>query len=373
LLATPYYYPRIIGGTESIIRVIATDLNRIGVSADIITLDPFWQPSWKCRFELIDGVRVIRVPALNPIPRSLVSDKMFFMIDYLPASFKSSMREYDIIHFHNEVSLCFPFFSYSVNKPKIFHCHCLNMTYPMYARNFVSRYLLKKSASLYIAVSKWLADLLGNLGVPPERTRVVYNGVDTNKFTLGNTEKKEDTILFVGRLTPVKGLSTLLRALDHIKQRVTLQIVGPIPNIRYANELRILANKVASRTGHSIKFLGVQHEEELIRLYQRASFLAMPSLSEPFGIVGLEALSCGTPIVASFVGGIPEFIENGKNGFLVPPTDPAKLAQAIQSLLDDRKLRMGFGKEGRRLVEEKFSAHRMIQNLLDIYAIMSTT
>jgi glycosyltransferase involved in cell wall biosynthesis len=320
----------------------------------------------------MDGVRVIRVPALNPIPRRLVSDKMFFMIDYLPASFRPLIKEYDIIHFHNDLSLCFPFFSYSVNKPKIFHCHCLNTTYPMYARNFISRYLFNKSASLYVAVSKWMVDLLRDLSIPSERIKVVYNGVDTNKFTLGNQEKKEDTILFVGRLTPVKGLSTLLRALDHITRRVSLQIVGPIPNIQYANELRILANKVASRAGHDIEFLGVQPEEELVGLYQRASFLAMPSLSDPFPVVGLEALSCGTPVVASSVGGIPEYIENGKNGFLVPPTDPTKLAQAIQHLLDDRKLRMRFGKEGRRLVEEKFSAHRMIQNLLDIYTIMST-
>jgi starch synthase len=269
------------------------------------------------------------------------------------------------------VSLCFPFFSYSVNKPKIFHCHCLNMTYPVYAKNFVSRYLFKKSASLYIAVSKWLVDLLRDLGVPSERIKVVYNGVDTNKFAFGDQEKKENTILFVGRLTPAKGLPTLLNALDHIKRRVSLQIVGPVPNVQYGNELRILANKVVSRTGHDVKFLGVQPEEELVRLYQGASFLAMPSLSEPFGIVGLEALSCGTPVVASSVGGIPEFIENGKNGFLVPPTDPTKLAQAIQSLLDDRKLRIRFGKEGRRLVEEKFSARTMIEKLVHMYEFMS--
>jgi len=332
-----------------------------------MTLNPSWQPSLEPRTELVDEVKVIRIPALNPVPRRFHHDKVFFMIDYIPVKYRTLVKAYDIIHFHNDGSLCFPFFSYSVDRPKIFHCHCLNVTYPLYERNFISRYVLKKSADLYIVVSRWMVNQLTNLGVTSDRIRVVYNGIDVNRFHPGELEKSENTLLFVGRLSPVKGLLILLESLLYLKRPISLKIVGPTYDNEYAKNIADLAKKVVFRTKHDITFMGLQPEEELIRLYQKASLVVMPSLSEPFGLVGLESLSCETPVIASSVGGIPEVIENGKNGILVRPNDHKELARAIESLLEDRELRLKFGSEGRRMVEERFSARRMIEALIALY------
>jgi len=365
-MATPFYYPT-IGGTESIVENIAICLNRIGVQTDIMTLNPAWQPSWRRRTEVINGLRIMRIPALYLKPKILHHNKISFMIDYLPGDFKALLKYYDIIHFHNDVNLCFPFFSYSITKPKIFHCHCLNMTYQLYKRNFVSRYLFAKTAGMYVAVSNWLAGLLQNLDIPSHRIRVVHNGIDIAKFHPQSGIKSSDTVLFVGRITPVKGLLTVLKSLCYLKKHIDLVVIGPMYDSQYAKKITESARTVAAKTGHSITFIGVQTQEELIRWYQKASILVLPSLSEPFGIVGLEALSCETPVVASSVGGIPEFVQNEKNGMLVPPGDPIKMAEGIQYLLDNERIRVSLGEEGRRSVMAKFSSEKMTKKLLHLY------
>ena len=121
------------------------------------------------------------------------------------------------------------------------------------------------------------------------------------------------------------------------------------------------------KTIHKAIYLGVQSKREVLNWYQKATLFVCPSLSEPFGIVNLEALSCGTPVVASKVGGIPEVVRSNKNGVLVQPNKPVKLAGAIQFLLDNEKLRRKFGEEGRRWVVQNFSPEIVAKMLCKIY------
>jgi glycosyltransferase involved in cell wall biosynthesis len=93
----------------------------------------------------------------------------------------------------------------------------------------------------------------------------------------------------------------------------------------------------------------------------------MPLLSESFGIVNVEAMACGTPVIASDIEGIRDIIESGKSGILVPPDDPIKLAEAIQFLLDNDDIRIKFGAEGRKKVEKEFSWDVIVARLLEIY------
>jgi starch synthase len=92
-----------------------------------------------------------------------------------------------------------------------------------------------------------------------------------------------------------------------------------------------------------------------------------PSVYEPFGLINLEAMACGTPVVASRVGGIPEVVVDGETGFLVPPGDPRALAAAVREVLADPERAARLGHAGRRRVVDKFSWERIAERTLDVY------
>jgi glycosyltransferase involved in cell wall biosynthesis len=121
---------------------------------------------------------------------------------------------------------------------------------------------------------------------------------------------------------------------------------------------------------HEITYLGRVNQAQLIECYQEASIFVLPSVFEPFGIVLLEALSCATPVVATYTGGIPEVVKDGENGILVHVNDHLELAKAIQRLLDNKDERLSMGQAGRRYVVENFSLEHNTKRLSDIYEKM---
>lgn len=144
-------------------------------------------------------------------------------------------------------------------------------------------------------------------------------------------------------------------------------------NIKVANSLTSSSSSASAlsdkqRIGiHKVELLGNVSEGEKLGLYQRAFMLVTPSLREDFPLVNLEALSCGTPVVASDVGGIGELVKNDLNGLLVPSNDPKKLADALRILLNNKELRQKYGKNGRQIVEEFFSWDSIAKQLINIY------
>ena len=108
--------------------------------------------------------------------------------------------------------------------------------------------------------------------------------------------------------------------------------------------------------------------DEVIQLYSHAAVFACPSVYEPFGLINLEAMACGTPVVASAVGGILEVVEDGRTGLLVPPGNADALATALRRVLDDRDLAARLGQAGRRRVEERFSWASVAERTAGVYA-----
>ncbi len=174
---------------------------------------------------------------------------------------------------------------------------------------------------------------------------------------------KPNTVLFVGRLVKEKGLDKLIRALSHLPPAVRLLVSGNGPE---AGSAAVLVRRL--ELDGRVEFLGWKDGEALGRCYAEASVVAVPSVwPEPFGLVGTEAMSWARPVVAFDVGAIPEWLEDGATGFLVPPGNVRALAERIGYLLGHEAEAHAMGVEGRRRVERDFGCDRYVTRLLDLY------
>jgi glycosyltransferase involved in cell wall biosynthesis len=223
----------------------------------------------------------------------------------------------------------------------------------------------------FLAVSRFSAGLLG---APPDRTEVIYGGADTRRFAPVPGVGR-DGVLFVGRLTPHKGVDRLLQALP---AGASLQVAGsaghdPHPPERdYPDLLRRLAQ------GRDVSFLGPVPDAGLPDLYRRATVLVVPSVdrtcygrpvpvSELLGLVALEAMASGTPVVASRLGGLAEVVVDGETGFLVPPGDTGALADRLARLVGDRRLAARLGANARDHVLARFTWRVCAERCLAAY------
>lgn len=184
--------------------------------------------------------------------------------------------------------------------------------------------LASRFATHVVGVSRYIADVAVGLGATPARTHALLNPVDVDRFGPGPGEGFDTDVLFVGRLTVDKGIDDLLAAARLVGPDVSVTVVGPGTR-RAALE--------AGAPPH-VRFLGRVDNDLLPALITRARLLAVPSRNEPQGVAVLEGLACGTPVVGCRVGGIPEMVEDGRNGWLVPPHRPDALAAAVRSALD---------------------------------------
>jgi starch synthase len=247
-----------------------------------------------------------------------------------------------------------------------------------------------ESADAIVAVSAAMRDdLLATYpAIPAERVSVIHNGIDTDEFRpdpgrnfLGRLGVDPDrpTVLFVGRITRQKGLTYLLDAaplLDPTAQLVLCASAADTPEL----EAEITAKVEALRTtGHPVVWIEeMVPRPELIQLLTQATVFVCPSVYEPLGIVNLEAMACETAVVASRVGGIPEVVEDGVTGLLVPlelrdgePLEPARfareLAECVNRLLADPALAAEYGMAGRRRAVEHFAWRAIAERVVVLY------
>ena len=224
----------------------------------------------------------------------------------------------------------------------------------------------------FLTVSSYSAR---SLGARPDRVRVVYGGVDHRRFTPPAAGGGRSGVLFVGRLTPHKGVDVLLRALP---AGASLAVVGTTGHDRQAPErdYPILLRRLAE--GRAVRFAEGVGDGELPGLYRAASVFVLPSvertcygrriaISELLGLTLLEAMACGTPVVASRVGGLPEVVRDGETGFLVEPGDADGLRDRLALLLGDPVLARRLGANARDLVEERFTWEACAHRCLDAY------
>jgi glycosyltransferase involved in cell wall biosynthesis len=208
-------------------------------------------------------------------------------------------------------------------------------------------------------VSHWLADQVVALGA--RRPVVAPMPVRTELFAPGGA-RTDGRILFVGRLAPQKGIATLLEALALLPPPATLDVVGEGPD-RASLEARGRALGVGGR----IRWLGHLLQPELVPLYREASVVAVPSRDEGLGLVAVEAQLCSAPVVAADSGGLPDVVQHGRTGLLVPPDDVPALAAALTRVLGDPALAGALGDAGRSAALERFAPHAVARRYLALY------
>lgn len=362
-MVPPCYYP-VKGGTETIVRNLAIALNKNGVQTDVMTfnVDQNRNPKWQGKTEKIDEITVYRIPALEWIPIKH-SDRITSGINFIPGRFTNVLKNYDIIHFH-EFELSFSFFSFFVKKPKIIHLHGID--YDFLKKHHISRFLLKNLAHLYIAISRQMKKELMDLGILKGKVAYLPNSIDINLFT-PRKEKEDDLLLFVGRISPEKGIHILIKSLQYLKEPVRLVVIGPPAwNVDYHQNILRMIKRENNRGKHEIKYLGAMEQIELVEWYQKASLFILPSFAEGSPVTILEALACETPVIATPVGGIPEIIKNHETGILVRP-EAHHLAEAIQYLIENKYMRLKMGRKGRIYVIKEHSLEVVVKKLCTIY------
>jgi len=180
---------------------------------------------------------------------------------------------------------------------------------------------------------------------------------------------REKILLYVGQIVRGKGLDLLLKALARLSYPCSLLVAG-------SGSWEKRCVHIATQLGLTsrVKFLGWQPREALPALFQVAHMVVMPSRwAEPFGLVGLEAMAFGRPVVAFDVGGIPEWFEDGRTGFLVPAGDIEAFAERIDRLLQDDALARMLGRQGREAAETRFSTERHLTALESILSGVIST
>jgi alpha-maltose-1-phosphate synthase len=251
-------------------------------------------------------------------------------------------------------------------------------------------------ADAVIAVSRGtLDDILRVTPVRPERVHVIYNGIDTQLYRpVEATDALErfgvdptrPMVLFVGRITRQKGIIYLARAIPDIDRSAQVVLCAGAPDTpEIAAEMEQAVADAQRERGNVIWIQEMLPRDAIIQFYSHATVFCCPSIYEPFGIINLEAMACGTPVVASKVGGIPEVVVDGVTGVLVPleqqtespfePLDPrrfsADLAAAINRLLGDPDLRQRMAQAGRERVEREFSWPAIARQTADLYGSLT--
>jgi starch synthase len=236
------------------------------------------------------------------------------------------------------------------------------------------------SAAAVVAVSEGMrADVLTAYPeISPERIRVIRNGIDTTEYAPDprtdvlerrGIDLHRPYVIFVGRITRQKGLPVLLRAASRLIPEAQLVIcAGQADTPEQLAEVTELVDGLrASRSG-VLWIPEMLPKREVNQLHSHATVFACPSVYEPLGIVNLEAMACGTAVVASRTGGIPEVVADGETGLLVPPGDDEQLAAALNALLADPDRARAMGQAGRKRAVAEFGWPAIAAQTAALYA-----
>lgn len=386
------------GGMNVYVRELTRYLGREGVHVDVFT---------RSENEHIPSVshdlgyfnRVVHIPAGPQVylPKENLSDYTeIFAQEILDFANKKQIN-YDLIHSHYWLSgLAGEILKQHWEVPMLQMFHTLGKIKQQIGRTEEERegdYRIKgemrvlESADLTIAATDAEHSQLVDLyNVPSDKINVIPPGVDTHHFYPIPSDEAKEAIgispnekmaLFVGRIEPLKGVDTLLRAMAVLKKNCRsfvcpdyLIVIGGDPGgdeEKLSDEMaRLQGLSCNLELGDMVIFLGKRGQDTLPYYYSAAEVVVMPSHYESFGMVALEAMACGTPVIASRVGGLAHLVRDGETGFNVPAQDPEALAEKLRSLFINHDMRAAFGARAAAYAKE-FSWEIITKQVKDVY------
>jgi glycosyltransferase involved in cell wall biosynthesis len=229
----------------------------------------------------------------------------------------------------------------------------------------IERRYLRKTRSM-IFVSRWVRDrMLSEYGIaPPWLSDVIPNAIDTDLFSPRPPPEPHEapTLLYAGRLMALKGVGTLIRAMTNLPPEVRVLLAGPgdpEPWRQYARRFGLSEDRC--------QFLGRVPYPRMPDLLRRVDAFVLPSFSESYPMAALEAMACGTPLIAASSGGIPEIVHDGETGWLFPPGDTTALAGCVQEVLAGGPGPRAIVARARGWIEENASIERMANRTYGFY------
>jgi len=363
----PYFQPH-IGGVESHVLEISLELIRRGHDVEVFTSQ--YDPALPAK-ESIDGVSVHRIKPLINVFTTPVTPKLRSELLNKPC---------DVVHAHIPPPFVEFFSARACNKtdkPLVLTYHC-DLELPNFLNKFISgfyrrtfgHYSLIYTDKIVVTSNTYAATSRSVWHFDPV---VIPNAVDTKKFNPKNNGSKiikrhglegKKMVLFVGRVKFHKGLEYFVSAAKFMDKNTRFLIVG---SGDYEDVIRNYIHDL--KLEDRVTLVGKVPDPELPQYYAACDVFVLPSLTrlEAFGIVGLEAMATGKPVIVSDIPGVREVITDGREGYLSPPMEIELMAKKIKKLLADPKLRKRMGMAGRKKVVKYFEISKIVDALEKVY------
>lgn len=371
------------GGMNVYIRKVAEELSNRGVFVDVFSRNH--DTNVPRTAQLAERARVVHVNAGDP------SDDKAELSRHLPAFVDAVLDytgehglTYDIVHSHYWLSgMATTVLARRWGVPHVTTFHTLAEVKKR-ARagedepeeRSVGEVGVVRAADAIVAFSRHERDALARFyDASADKVAVIPCGVDVELFRPVDRDEArrklglgdDGVVLFVGRLEPLKGLDILLRAVAQLERADTTRTVivgGDLQADAEAARLKALCSELGIT--ERVSFLGRTAQEELPLYYSAADVSVLPSYYESFGLVALESMACGTPVIASRVGGLPTIVKDGVNGYLIPSRSPEPFADGLDVLLGNPAIRQAMSEASRQTAVSMGWAS-VVDNLLNTY------
>jgi alpha-maltose-1-phosphate synthase len=396
-LLTNEYPPHVYGGAGVHVEYLSRELAKLAGSEHQIKVVCFGDQKTSLDGLQVEGIAsALQMKVYDPRHLKLMDTlyKNLFMVE--------ALQNIDLVHCHTwytHFAGCLV--KQMLNIPLVLTTHSFEPHRPWKEEQLGSAYKVShwiertayENADGVIAVSHSMQrDVVELYGVPAEKIRVIHNGIDLSQYKSApnpsllmsyGIDPHRPFILFVGRITRQKGLSYFVDAVKYLHRGAQVVLCAGLPDTQeFGDEIARKVEQARAESANDIiwipQFLPKEH---VISLYTHAAIFVCPSIYEPFGIINLEAMACGTPVVASAVGGILEVVKDGETGILVSfdaegngslePKNPDKfaadLASAVNSLLADPDRLKAMRIAARSRVERYFSWESIARQTLQFY------
>ena len=384
------------GGMNVYVRELTRQLGKMDIHVDVFTRSQDDHVPHVLH-ELGYGNRVVHIPAgpEHPMPKQELANYIPEFVEGIKAFACDKKIKYDIIHSHYWMSgiAAASLSDGWAGSPIVHMFHTLGEMKNRIARADEERegayriegekQVLRRADRIVVATLAELTQLRFLYKADASKMVVIPPGVNVSRFyPIPSDEAKmyiglqpEDRmILFVGRIEPLKGVDTLLEAMSCLQMKesrpVHLAIIGgdpsASPEMMNAEMARLKNLCEVLGLDQSVVFLGVRDQDKLSYYYSAADVVVMPSHYESFGMVALEAMACGTPVIASEVGGLAYLVRDGETGFTIPAEEPETRCERVSRLLNDRELHDSMSKRAVEYAQD-YAWEKIAKQIVDVY------